>query len=127
MNSEPEPQPKNVRVRSAERADASLPALIIRVGEPPLGITIHKLSTSGFQMKCEHNLGSRSFIWVRLPAVGDVAALVRWYSDDRYGCEFVNPLSRRQFLQVLRTPGGEQTKRGWFTSLAGLLKGFIRK
>ncbi len=125
MNSKPEPEQRTLRVRSADRADASLPAFIIRAGEQPLEMTIHNLSTNGFQMQCEDNLGARSLIWVRLPAVGDVAALVRWYSGDRYGCEFVNPLSQRQFLQVMSTPGvdqSSQTTRGWFTSLAGLLK-----
>lgn len=125
MNSQPEPEPRPLRVRSADRDETSLPAFIIRQGEQPLGMTIHNLSANGFQMQCEHNLGARSLIWVRLPAVGDVAAVVRWYSGGRYGCEFVNPLSQMQSLQVMRTPGNEgtgRTKRGWFTSLAGLLK-----
>ncbi len=125
VKSEPEPQPETFRVRTTARTRASLPAFIIRTGEQAMGMTIHNVSTNGFQMHCEHNLGARSLIWVRLPAVGDVAALVRSYSGDRYGCEFVNPLSERQFLQVMSTPGvdqSRQTTRGWFTSLAGLLK-----
>lgn len=88
-------------------------------------VVIHDFSPSGFQMSCEHALGSRSLIWVRLPVVGDVAAAVRWYTGDRYGCEFIKGITSRQYLEIVRNPSFNNDDRQrslWLIRLVRFLK-----
>lgn len=127
VNSEPEPDEncRAHRARSVDRTQLRFEAFIIRADEPPLEVVIHDFSRNGFQMSCEQGLGSRSLIWVRLPVVGDIAATVRWYTGDRYGCEFVKGITSRQYLEIVRNPSfsnGEERRSLWLIRLVRFLK-----
>lgn len=127
VNSEPQPHEDSPahRARSVDRTKLRFEAFIIRADEPRLEVVIHDFSRNGFQMSCEHALGSRSLIWVCLPVVGNIAAAVRWYTGDRYGCEFVKGITSRQYLEIVRNPSfnnHDKQRSVWLIRLVRFLK-----
>jgi hypothetical protein len=82
--------------RGAERARFREPGL------NPFDVELFDLSSTGFRMVTFFRPDIGKHIWVNLPGLQPLEAVVRRADGNNYGCEFVNPLhpSVAKHLQV---------------------------
>lgn len=78
--------------RKAKRAQIKARARFREVGSNPYEVEIDDLSATGFRMSsyAKPRVGTR--IWVSLPGLQALEAVVRRSEGDSHGCEFINPL-----------------------------------
>ena len=99
-----DPEPGSYRVRSTERQQTSFEAVLLRDGHDELIVKVSNFSRAGFLATSDTQLPPRTFLWLRLPHVGDVAGEVKWCRGRFIGCEFDRGLTSRQYLTILRDP-----------------------
>jgi hypothetical protein len=78
--------------RKSKRVRISARARFREVGSNPYEIEIQDLSATGFRMisYARPRVGTR--IWVTLPGLQPLEAVVRRTDGNYHGCEFINPL-----------------------------------
>lgn len=78
--------------RGAERAPVRGRARYREPGLNPFDVELHDLSSTGFRMITffRPQIGKR--IWVNLPGLQPLEAIVRRSDGNNYGCEFLHPL-----------------------------------
>lgn len=78
--------------RKARRQRISARARFREVGANPYEVQIEDLSATGFRMTsyARPQVGTR--IWVTLPGLQPLEAVVRRSEGNAHGCEFINPL-----------------------------------
>lgn len=78
--------------RGAERAPVRARARYREPGLNPFDVELYDLSSTGFRMiTCfRPQIGKR--IWVNLPGLQPLEAIVRRSDGNNYGCEFLHPL-----------------------------------
>lgn len=78
--------------RKAQRRPISARARFREVGANPYEVEIEDLSATGFRMTSytRPRIGTR--IWVSLPGLQSLEAIVRRTDGNSHGCEFINPL-----------------------------------
>ena len=92
--------------RRAKRARIAARARFREVGANPYEVEIDDLSATGFRMISYTRPRTGTRIWVTLPGLQSLAAVVRRSEGTRHGCEFIAPLhpSVAQHLQSLLKP-----------------------
>ena len=103
-----DPEPGSYRVRSSERQQTSFEAVLVRDDQREMIVKVSNFSRAGFLAMSETQLPPRTFLWLRLPHVGDVAGEVKWCRGRFIGCEFDRGLTSRQYLTILRDPAFPQ-------------------
>jgi hypothetical protein len=91
--------------RNKRRAPVSLNA---RVGQGGLDRTLCKvvdLSPDGARLQAYSEMRQGSMIWLTLPLIGQVAALIKWARDFEAGCQFREPLDAAQFDEMVALAG----------------------
>ncbi len=88
--------------RGAERAPVAARARFREPGLNPFDVELFDLSSTGFRMITSFRPQIGKHIWVNLPGLQPLEAVVRRADGNNYGCEFVNPLhiSVAQHLQA---------------------------
>jgi len=88
--------------RGAERATVQARARFREPGLNPFGADLFDLSSTGFRMVTAFRPQIGKHIWVNLPGLQPLEAVVRRAEGNSYGCEFVHPLhpSVAQHLQT---------------------------
>ncbi|MDO9367987.1 MAG: PilZ domain-containing protein [Sphingopyxis sp.] len=88
--------------RRAERAPVQARARYREAGLNPFDVELFDLSSSGFRMVTFFRPQIGKNIWVNLPGLEPLEAIVRRADGNNYGCEFVHPLhpSVAKHLQV---------------------------
>lgn len=78
--------------RKAQRQRIAARARFREVGANPYEVEIEDLSATGFRMTSytRPRVGTR--IWVSLPGLNQLEAVVRRTEGNSHGCEFINPL-----------------------------------
>jgi hypothetical protein len=99
-----DPEPGNFRVRSSERLATAFAATVVRDGLPDLPVRIRNFSRAGFLATSEETVPRGTFLWLRLPHVGEIGGEVKWCRRGLMGCEFDRGLTSRQYLEVMREP-----------------------
>lgn len=64
-------------------------------------VTVDDLSIEGFRVRWQYRLDPGTRVWITLPKLGILAAIVRWNRDFELGCEFERPLHPSVFSHVL--------------------------
>lgn len=90
-------EPALMAKRRNARAPVSLDAKLGRGGLDRTLCRITDLSRDGARISSYSALKKDSMIWLTLPGIGAVAALVRWADDFHAGCQFAEPLADYQF------------------------------
>ena len=90
-------EPALVGLRKTQRAPVSLDAKLGRGGLDRTLCRITDLSRDGARISSYSALKKDSMIWLTLPGIGAVAAMVRWADDFHAGCQFREPLADYQF------------------------------
>jgi hypothetical protein len=78
--------------RGAERAPVKARARFREPGLNPFDVELFDLSSTGFRMVTSFRPQIGKNIWVNLPGLQPLEAVVRRADGNNYGCEFVNPL-----------------------------------
>jgi hypothetical protein len=84
-------------LRKSVRESVSLDAKLGRGGLDRTACRITDLSPEGARISSYSALKKDATIWLTLPGIGQVAAIVRWADDFQAGCQFVYPLTMDQF------------------------------
>ncbi|WP_260580907.1 PilZ domain-containing protein [Sphingopyxis sp. PET50] len=95
------------RTRGAERAQVKANARFREAGFNPYDAELFDLSSTGFRMNTYARPAIGKHIWVSLPGLQPLEAIVRRADGNEYGCELVVPLhpSVAAHMQTkLRTP-----------------------
>lgn len=100
FNAEFEPAVADDR-RRAPRAPVSLDARIGRGGLDRTLCKVTDLSVHGARIQTYCALKKGAMLWLTLPLVGPVVAIVRWSDDFEAGCEFQEPLDRDLFERLV--------------------------
>jgi PilZ domain len=92
--------------RRSTRARIAARARFREVGANPYEVEIDDLSASGFRMISYTRPRTGTRIWVTLPGLQSLEAVVRRSEGNNHGCEFIVPLhpSVAQHLQSLLKP-----------------------
>ncbi len=86
------PPPSGQDSRKSRREAINARARFREVGANPYEVEIEDLSATGFRMAsyARPRVGTR--IWVTLPGLQPLEAVVRRSEGNYHGCEFINPL-----------------------------------
>lgn len=79
-------------VRRALRASVSARARFREMGCNPFEVELHDLSFTGFRMVTYGRPQIGAHIWVTLPGLQALEAVIRRANGNEFGCEFVAPL-----------------------------------
>lgn len=82
--------------RRAERVPVDIDTRMRALGATGHDVHIHNLSTHGFMAEADEIYPVDSYVWLKLPGVGEINARIVWRDCFRYGCEFVTPLASAQ-------------------------------
>lgn len=80
------------QTRGAQRAQVKANAKFREAGFNPYDAELFDLSSTGFRMNTFARPAIGKHIWVSLPGLQQLEAVVRRVDGNEYGCEFVNPL-----------------------------------
>ena len=83
---------KPVAARGAERGPVRGRARYRETGLNPFDVELYDLSSTGFRMVTFFRPQLGKHIWVNLPGLQPLEAIVRRADGNNYGCEFVHPL-----------------------------------
>ncbi|HMO77411.1 MAG TPA: PilZ domain-containing protein [Sphingopyxis sp.] len=86
------PAPMSANGRRAERAAVRGRARFREVGCNPFEVELFDLSATGFRMATFGRPQVGTHIWVNLPGLQALEAVVRRADGNDFGCEFVQPL-----------------------------------
>ncbi|MBL9068414.1 MAG: PilZ domain-containing protein [Sphingopyxis sp.] len=78
--------------RRSERAAVQARARFREPGLNPFDVDLFDLSSTGFRMVTSFRPDIGKHIWVNLPGLQPLEAVVRRAEGNNYGCEFVYPL-----------------------------------
>jgi hypothetical protein len=78
--------------RRAERTSIDGRARFREAGSNPFDAELFDLSANGFRMFTFSRQAIGKHIWVNLPGLQPMEAVVRRQDGNNYGCEFTNPL-----------------------------------
>jgi hypothetical protein len=68
-------------------------------------VTVDDLSTHGFRVRWQYRVEPGTRVWITLPKLGILAAIVRWNCEFELGCEFETPLHPSVFAHLLAAVG----------------------
>lgn len=74
------------------RQGVTFAAALILADDRIVDIEVRNLSARGFMGRCDTALIPGGWVGVDLPGYGIVRALVRWYDDGEFGCQFRNSI-----------------------------------
>jgi hypothetical protein len=83
---------KQREFRGAARMPVKARARFREAGRNPFDVELHDLSSTGFRMITFSRPHIGSSIWVTLPGLQTLEAIIRRSQKNEFGCEFVQPL-----------------------------------
>ncbi len=96
--------------RQTRRDLVDLPSQL-RLGRTSYGAQIINISPRGLMCRTDAVLLSSDQVQIDLPLLAGFSAVIRWTLDGRAGMEFVEPIPRRLYLDMLALMPPRQT--GW--------------
>jgi PilZ domain len=90
--------PKLVRVpiggevRNAQRLDVRLKASLRETGSGKFSVDVLDMSVTGCRLETSFTLAIGSRVWITIPGLAPVEAIVAWKEQYRYGCRFASAL-----------------------------------
>jgi hypothetical protein len=71
-----------------------------------VAVLIVNLSPSGLMIRSDVAVGAGDWLFIRLPAMGDVRVVVRWALGGRVGCQLERPIPANRYHAVLGAMAG---------------------
>jgi hypothetical protein len=87
--------------RRAERLDVHMKASLRESGCTKFNVEVLDMSVSGFRFETAYSIAPSSRVWLTIPGLAALEAIVAWQDRYRYGCYFVDPLHIAVFDHVV--------------------------
>ena len=78
--------------RAAERCRVHLRALVREAGSARVDIDLVDLSATGFRFESFYGFAVGTRVFLTIPTLQPLEAVVAWRCNDAYGCRFIAPL-----------------------------------
>ena len=78
--------------RKASRLPVGFTAKLRERGHSTMDVEVLDLSTSGFRIATLFRVSQGHLVWLSIPGLQPLEAVVRWSAKSEHGCEFVQPL-----------------------------------
>lgn len=78
--------------RRATRTLVGITAKLRERGRSTMEVGVLDISTTGFRIETLFRVQSGHFVWLSIPGLVPLEAVVRWSSKSEHGCEFLQPL-----------------------------------
>lgn len=91
--------------RAAARKAVSIRAVMRRQGESKFDANVADLSESGFRVTSHYAIPMGAQVWLTLPGLAAVPAIVAWSSGHSLGCRFETPLHPAVLDRVIAAAG----------------------
>jgi hypothetical protein len=91
--------------RRDQRVEAEADVSLRPLGETAVDAILLNISSLGFMAATDAQIAPGSRVWVMLPGVNRINALVIWARNGRLGCEFAAPIDPLLVLQAIGTAG----------------------
>ena len=96
----------DAKPRAAVRKAVSIRATLRRQGESKFSANVADLSESGFRVESHYAIPMGAQVWLTLPGLAAVPAIVAWSSGHSLGCRFESPLHPAVLDRVIAASGG---------------------
>lgn len=80
------------KARRADRKPVAIRASMRRQGESKFNADVADLSESGFRVQSHYAIPMGAQVWLTLPGLAAIPAIVAWSSGHSLGCRFESPL-----------------------------------
>ncbi len=87
--------------RRAERLDVRMKASLRESGCTKFNVEVLDMSVSGFRFETAYSIAPSSRVWLTIPGLTALEAIVAWQDRYRYGCYFVDPLHIAVFDHII--------------------------
>ncbi len=91
--------------RRAARKSVAIRAQLRPPGSDRLAVEVKDLSETGFQIETVYRLTVGSTVWLAIPSLAPLEAVVAWHRDRHYGCRFHRPLYPAVFDHIVSLAG----------------------
>jgi hypothetical protein len=96
---------KEQEARRAARRPVSIRAQLRPPGSDRLTVDVTDLSETGFQIRTVYRLQPGSTVWLAIPSLAALEAVVAWNREGHYGCRFFRPLYPAVFDHIVALAG----------------------
>ena len=86
--------------RAAERRRVSLRALVREAGSARIDIDMVDLSATGFRFECFYGFAVGARVFLTIPTLQPLEAVVAWRGGSQFGCRFVKPMHQAVFETI---------------------------
>ncbi len=83
---------RGLRDRTALRLPVGIKAQFREQGLNRMEVDVVDLSATGFCIMTVYRVRSGQRVWLSIPSLKPMEAIVRWSNGNQHGCEFVNPM-----------------------------------
>jgi PilZ domain len=83
--------------RAAERRRVKIRALVREVGSARVDIDVVDLSASGFRFESFYGFAPGARVFLSVPSLGPLEAVIAWRGRNQFGCRFLKPLHQAVF------------------------------
>lgn len=87
--------------RRAQRLDVQMKASLRETGCTKFNVDVLDMSVSGFRFETAYSIAPSTRVWLTIPGLSALEAVVAWQDRFRYGCYFVNPLHIAVFDHII--------------------------
>lgn len=87
--------------RRAERLDVRMKASLRESGCTKFNVDVLDMSVSGFRIETAYSIAPSTRVWLTIPGLAALEAIVAWQDRYRYGCYFVDPLHIAVFDHIV--------------------------
>ena len=91
--------------RRAARRPVAIHARLRPPGSDRLAVDVTDLSETGFQIDTVYRLHVGATVWLAIPGLAALEAVVAWHRDRHYGCRFQRPLYPAVFDHIVTLAG----------------------
>ncbi|EZP52804.1 MULTISPECIES: PilZ domain-containing protein [unclassified Sphingomonas] len=92
--------------RAEPRDEVHFRSSVVLADQRRLPALVVNLSPSGLMIRCDAPVAAGEWLWIRLPAIGDVRVAVRWALGGRIGCLMERPIPANRYHAVLGAMAG---------------------
>lgn len=96
---------KEEEARRAARKPVAIRAQLRPPGSDRLAVDVTDLSETGFQIATVYRLRVGTTVWLAIPSLAPLEAVVAWNRDRHYGCRFQRPLYPAVFDHIVALAG----------------------
>ncbi len=97
----PSDDPNGEELRRALRKSVRMRAHLRDRGQTRFEIEVTDLSESGFRAETSFTLWPGTVVWLTLPGLAALEAVVAWRDKFKYGCAFAKPLHPAVFEHIV--------------------------